>query len=140
MFNYNTLLDELQETISVLKAIPNCCIIFNHKAEVIEINKHASKLLKINNIENFNLKQHRLVIEKEFLNVTESILNGKIISDEIFHFNCEDNQILTVKLKATKLVRLRDVFIFEFYEIVDNIILQKPHHLSEYLNLETQGN
>jgi len=70
--------------------------------------------LKIRNIENFMSKQLKLVIDEEFFSVTENILKGKIVSEEIFHFNCEDNKLITVHIKATSLLKLKDVFMFEF--------------------------
>ncbi len=122
-YNYLTLLNELQRTLDLLSSSSTCSIVFNSKAEIIEINKPASDLLKIENIDDYKNRKMSLDIDSEFYNIIENLMNGSIICDEKFKFKCADDSIVFVNLNASLYCKLKDVFIFQFNEIMSQELI-----------------
>jgi hypothetical protein len=120
MYNYFTLLDDLQQTLNTLRSIQTCTIVFNHKAELIDINKAASDFLKIENIEDYRSRKLKLEIDSQFYKITEDLKNGKPARNEKFGFKRPDNSLVFVNLKTSLFYGLKDVFIFQFSEIASD--------------------
>jgi len=114
MHNYFTLLDNLQEMLSTINSVSDCCIVFNKKSEIIEMNNAAANFLKIKNIEDYRSKKIKLDIDKEFYNIIERVLKGEKVHNVKFSFKCIENNSVSVNLKVTLFYGLKDVFIFQF--------------------------
>lgn len=131
-YNYLTLLNELQRTLDLLSSSSTCSIVFNSKAEIIEINKPASDLLKIENIDDYKNRKMSLDIDSEFYNIIENLMNGSIICDEKFKFKCADDSIVFVNLNASLYCKLKDVFIFQFNEIMSQELIDHSENSFMY--------
>jgi len=118
MCNYFTFLDELQTTLSIFKSLPVCCIVLNENAELIDINKPASDLLKIKDIECYTRKERKLEMSNLFSSIIQDILAGKTICNEKFEFRCVDNSLIYVNLNVSLFCEFKDVFIFQFTQIM----------------------
>jgi len=117
MYNYRTLLDDLQEMLTIIKSLSTSCIIFNRKAEIIDINKAASDFLKIGNTEDYIGQKRKLGIDPKFYGIINRLLNGETVLNEKFEFKRADNTVVLVNLNASLLYGLKDVFIFQFSEV-----------------------
>lgn len=117
MYNYHTLLEDLQERLNILRSLPVCSIVFNKKAEIIEINKAASDFLRIKNIEEYASLKLPLEAGIKFRDITERLSAGETVRNEKFELKRASNTILTVSLNVSLLYGLKDVFVFQFTEI-----------------------
>lgn len=118
MYNYFALFDNLEETLSVLRSLPICTVVFNKNGEIIDINRAASKLLKINNVEAYTCRELKLELDNQFYTITKNLQNGEKICNVKFKFKRPDNSFVYVNLNSTLLLGLKDLFIFQFSEIV----------------------
>jgi len=116
MYNYSTLLDDLQEMLNILRSLSTSTIVFNKKAEIIDINKAASDFLKIEDIEDYTSQKLKLEIDTKFNSIIERLINGETVYDEKFEFKCTDRSLVLVNLNASLFYGLKDVFIFQFSE------------------------
>ena len=116
MYNYRTILDDLQEMLNILRSLPTSTIVFNKKAEIIDINKAASDFLKIEDIEDYTSQKLKLEIDTKFNNIIERLINGETVYNEKFEFKCTDRSLVLVNLNAFLFYGLKDVFIFQFSE------------------------
>ena len=114
MYNYFTLLDNLQEMLSAINSLSGCCIVFNKKSEIIDMNNAAANFLNIKNIDDYTSNKLKLDIDKEFYNIIERVLNGEKVYNVKFSFKCIDSNSVSVYLKVTLFYGLKDVFIFQF--------------------------
>jgi PAS domain-containing protein len=117
MYNYLTFLDDLQVTLNMFKSLPTCCIVFNGNGELIDINKPASDLLKIKDVECYTKRKQTLEICTLYSSIIQDILNGKAINNKVFEFRCADNSLVYVNLKVSLFCEFKDVFIFQFTQI-----------------------
>ena len=117
MYNYRTLLDDLQEMLNILRSLPTSTIVFNKKAEIIDINKAASDFLKIEDIEDYTSQKLKLEIDTKFNNIIERLINGETVYNEKFEFKCADNSLIYVNLDVSLLCEFKDVFIFQFKQV-----------------------
>ena len=117
MHNYFTLLNDLEETLSILRSLPVCIIVFNKNGEIIDINRAASKLLKINNVDAYTCRKLKLELDNQFYTITKNLQNKEKICDVKFRFKRPDNSFVDVNLNSTLLLGLKDMFIFQFSEI-----------------------
>ena len=131
-YNYLTLLTELQRTLDLLSNSPTCSIVLNSKAEIIEINKPASDLLKIKNIDDYKNRKMSLDVDSEFYKIIGNLMNGSIVCDERFKFKCADNSIVSVNLNASLYCKLKDVFIFQFNEIMSQELIESSENCFNY--------
>jgi len=131
-YNYLTLLTELQRTLDLLSSSPTCSIVFNSKAEIIEMNKPASDLLKIKNIDDYKNRKMSLDVDSEFYKIIGNLMNGSIVCDERFKFKCVDNSIVYVNLNASLYCKLKDVFIFQFNEIISPELIESSENCFNY--------
>ena len=114
MYNYLTFLDDLQVNLNMFKSLPTSCIVFNGNGELIDINKAASDLLKIKDVECYTIRKQTLEISTFFNNIIKDIQNGKIIHNEKYELRCVDNTLKTINLSVSLFCEFKDVFIFQF--------------------------
>jgi len=115
MYNYLTLLNDLEETLSMLMLSPVCCIVLNRNAELIDINKPACDLLKIENVEDYIKKERIFEMDALFCRIIHNFLNGK--KTFIEKFQCDNGSYIFVYLRIELFFNLKDVFIFQFTQI-----------------------
>lgn len=122
-YNYFTLLDDLHETMSVLMSLPVCVIIFNKKAEIIKINKAATDILRIENINDYTSGNHNLEISDHFHSITTDLQMGRPTISSKFEFKRPDSSSILVDLHASLFYDLKDLFVFQFSQIIS----EKPN-------------
>ena len=117
MYNYFTLLDCLEETLSMLKASSVCCIVIKENDVLINVNKSACDLLKIKdmycNVNNTELAE----MKKQIYNIIHQFMNGK----KAFYAElvCADGSSVCVNIKVDSFQDLNDLFILRFNKISD---------------------
>jgi sensor histidine kinase regulating citrate/malate metabolism len=117
MYNYFTLLDELQEILKRLNSITTCCIIFNTRGKVLLINQAAAIFLKIDNMEDISNRDMKLVQDFQFNNIMLELINGKAVGDVKLQLKHTNGSLVNVNLKVSLFHILNDVFIFQFSEM-----------------------
>ena len=117
MFNYRTILDDLQEMMNYLRSLPTYSIVFNKRAEILDINETASNFLRIEDMEAYTSQKLKLEIDNKFYSIIERLINGEIVHDEKFVFKRADESFVIVNLNASLCCGLKDLFIFQFSEI-----------------------
>lgn len=117
MYNYFTLLDDLQDTLIFLRSLPVCTIVFNKNADIIDINNAASDFLKIRNIKEYTSRKLKLEVDSQFHTITEGLQKGETTGNVMFEFKRPDHSSVSVHLNASLFYGLKDVFIFQFSEI-----------------------
>jgi hypothetical protein len=115
MFNYFTLLDDLNEMLVMCRSSPTCCIILNRHVELIDMNKPACDLLKIENAECYIARERTLEMNILFGCIIQDFQNGKTIFKE--RFKCANGNSIFVDLEVGLFFNLKDVFVFQFTQI-----------------------
>ena len=136
MYNFLTLLDDYQVTLNILKSLSTCCVVFNQNGYLIEINKPATDLLKIKNVEEYSNQKLKLELNHKFYRIVEKLKNGKTVCDKKFELKCADNSKVIVNLKASLFCNFNDRFIFQFSEIKPKAFIENSHILSDSINCD----
>ncbi len=116
MYNYFTLLDDLQEMLALFKSLPACTIVFNEKAEVIDMNQAASDFLNITYPIDGIVKRIKIEMDEQFYEITSRLKNGEIFSSVRYKFILPDHESVLVRLSPSLLCGLKDLFVFQFSE------------------------
>lgn len=116
MYNYFTLLDDLQEMMTLFKSLPVCTIIFNKNAEIIDMNQAASDFLKITYPMDGIVKRMKIEMDEQFYDITSRLKNGEIFSSVRFRFILTEHKSVIVRLNPSLFCGLKDLFVFQFSE------------------------
>lgn len=125
MYNYFTLLDCLEDTLSMLKASSACCIVLKENGVVINVNKPACDLLKIKEVSRIGNDTKLEKINLQLCDIIHEFLNGKTVFYE--ELKCADCSFVFVNLKVELFLDLKDLFILRFNQISDAEITSKKN-------------
>lgn len=116
MYNYFTLLDDLQEMLALFKSLPACTIVFNENAEIIDMNQAASDFLNISYPIDGIVKRIKIEMDEQFYEITSRLKNGEMFSSVRYKFILPDHKSVLVRLSPSLLCGLKDLFVFQFSE------------------------
>ena len=114
----------------MLHNLPTCCIVINRNAEIMEINKAASDLLKVKSLGFYTNRRLESLLGIRFNIIMQDLLNGEIIKDEEVQFKCIDDSLVNVQLKTSLFPGMDDMFLIEFTKIKSNPIVESSQMLS----------
>jgi len=123
MYNYFTLLDELQEILEIFNSMTICGIAFNKTGELLLINQVAADFLEIENKEDPSNLKLSLVPNSQFYNSSFELTNAKVMCDVKLQIKRANGGLVNVNLNVLLFYMLNDVFIFQFSEM-EPVILQ----------------
>ena len=136
MYNYLTILDDFHVTLSVLKFSSTCCIVFNRKTGIININDAAAALLKIESVDDHKIKKLKFELDPPFISIIHNLLIGKTVSIENFKIKCEDDRYVIVNLNVSFFRKFKDVFILQFEKRIPQDLIENSKMLSDSIQCD----
>jgi DNA-binding CsgD family transcriptional regulator len=122
MYKQLPITSNISEMLVSVKSLPTCTIIFDTKADLVDMNKLASDFLKIDNVDDYLNK--RSILDVDYLKlskVIQKLKKGNLIFDEIIRINREDGKSIDVVFNACMLYGSQKVFLFQFFKVASPI-------------------
>ena len=102
----------------MLKSLPACSFVLNKKMELVDINQPALKLLKIDDINDFQYGGSDLFFDALLLKATVlEMKKGKTVKSVKTMLKCPDGDLILAELCACMVNGVSNLFLFQFFEV-----------------------
>jgi nitrogen-specific signal transduction histidine kinase len=126
--------DQIQRKLDVLKYMPTGCIVINRNAEIIDINKAATYMLRIKTFGFYTSRKLETVLGPRFNVIMLDLLKGESVNEEDVELKRIDNTLINVRIKASVFNGMSDMFLIEFTESRSNAIVDYPIVLTSFIH------
>jgi DNA-binding CsgD family transcriptional regulator len=119
MYKQLPITSNISEMLVSVKSLPICTIVFDVKADLVDMNKLASDFLKIDNLDDYLNKKS--AIEIDYLKLSKIITKlkkGLSVFDEIISISSVDGKSMEIVFNACMLCGSQRVFLFQFFDVV----------------------
>jgi signal transduction histidine kinase len=124
---------QIQWKLDGLKYMPAGCIVINRNAEIIDINKAATYMLRIKTFGYYTSRKLETVLGPQFNVLMLDLLKGESVNEGNVEFKRIDNTLINVSVKASLFNGMNDMFLIEFKESKSNAIVDYPIILTAFI-------
>jgi len=124
---------QIQRKLDGLKYMPTGCIVINRNAEIIDINKAATYMLRIKTFGYYTSRKLETVLGPRFNVIMMDLLKGDTVNVENVEFKRIDNTSINVRVKASLFNGMSDMFLIEFTESKSSAIVDYPLILTAFI-------
>jgi len=118
MYRYLPIAENLQEMMVMLKSLPAHTLVFDTRANLIDLNQSAMKLLRISNMAEFNERQNEMFPTHDYIKtIIRELKRGNTVRSAKTVLRYPDNTQVIIELCACMINGSRDLFLFQLFEI-----------------------
>jgi DNA-binding CsgD family transcriptional regulator len=118
MYKYLPISENLQEMMVMLKSLPAHTLVFDAKSNLVDLNQPALKLLKIDNLDEFNGRQNEIFPTQDYIKIIiRELKKGNTVRHAKTVLRYPDNTQVIVELCGCMVNGCRDLFLFQLFEI-----------------------
>lgn len=118
MYKYLSIAENLNEMMLMLKSLPACTLVFDKKSNLVDMNKPALQLLKINNIQEFNARRDRVFSTSDYIKtIIRELKKGNTVRYAKTLLNYENEGHTVIELCACMINGREELFLFQLFEI-----------------------
>jgi len=107
---------QIQGKLDGLKYMPTGCIVINRDAEIVDINKAATYMLRIKTFGYYTNRKLETVLGPQFKVAILDVLKGESVNEENVKLKRIDDTLINVRFKASLFNGTNDMFLIEFTE------------------------
>jgi|ERR1035437_8180362 DNA-binding CsgD family transcriptional regulator len=123
MYKYLPITSNISEMLVAITSLPTCTIVFDAKADLVDMNLLASNFLQIKDKEAYLNKLLKINIDYVILeNALNKLIKGKAVFNETICIGRADGSNANVKFSASMLYGSKRIFLFQFYETITTSI------------------
>jgi DNA-binding CsgD family transcriptional regulator len=122
MYKYLPITSNISEMLVAITSLPTCTLVFDSKADLVDMNLLAANFLKIKDKEAYLNK--RLKIDVDYVHLQymlSKLIKGKSVVNETICIRRTDGSNANVKFSGSMLYGVKKIFLFQFYEIMASI-------------------
>lgn len=117
MYKYLHIANDVKEMMVMLKSLPACSLVFDKNGNLIDANKPALQLLRIDNLQEFNGIQNDVFTIPNYINRTiPELKKGNTVRSKVL-LNFTNSGYTIVELYGCMINGCLDVFLFQLFEI-----------------------
>jgi len=118
MYKYLPISENLQEMMVMLKSLPAHTLVFDAKSNLVDLNQPALKLLKIDNLDEFNGRQNEIFPTQDYIKIIiRELKKGNTVRHAKTVLRHPDDTQVIVELCGCMINGCRDLFLFQLFEI-----------------------
>jgi len=118
MYKYLPITSNMSEMLVAVTSLPTCTVVFDAKADLVDMNLLASNFLQIKDREAYLSKRLKIDIDYVHLQyVIAKLIKGKVVFDEPISVRRTDGSNASVKFSGNMLYGSKKIFLFQFYEM-----------------------
>lgn len=118
MYKYIPITANLQEMMVMLKSLPAYTLVFDKRCNLVDMNRPAFELLKVNTVQEFNAKRDEVFPTRDYIKIIiHELKKGKTVRYAKTLIRYGDNGVVAVELCACMINGYDDLFLFQLFEI-----------------------
>jgi signal transduction histidine kinase len=125
---------QIQRKLDGLKYMPTGCIVINRDAEIVDINKAATSMLRIKTFGYYTNRKLETAFGPRFKVTILDLLKGESVDEENVELKRIDDTLINVRFKASLFNGTNDMFLIELAESKSIAIEDYPIVLTSFLH------
>jgi hypothetical protein len=118
MYKYLSIAENLKEMMLMLKSLPACTLVFDKRSNLVDLNKPALQLLRINNAQEFNAKRDEVFPTNDYIKtIIKELKKGNTVRHAKTLLKYANDGHTVVELCACMVNGLQELFVFQLFEI-----------------------
>lgn len=118
MYKYLSIGENLKEMMLMLKSLPAYTLVFDKRGNLVDLNRPALQLLRINNIQEFNAKRNEVFPTGDYIkSIIRELKKGNTVRYAKTLLKYANGGHVVVELCACMVNGKQELFVFQLFEI-----------------------
>jgi len=118
MYKYLSITENLKEMMLMLKSLPAYTLIFDKRSNLVDLNKPALQLLRVNNIQEFNKRRDEVFPTNDYIKtIIRELKKGNTVRHAKTLLKYANDEYTVVELCACMINGYQELFLFQLFEI-----------------------